>query len=332
SNLLAYLRHLAYHDGLKDKIRGSFLGRQYEDLDFVPDDSVLAFCFKGDVPEEADPSSGTIYYPFGFNLSQKKAVENAFLRKISIIEGPPGTGKTQTILNLLANIVMRGQTAAVVSGNNSATHNIEEKLRKYGVDFLCAFLGSRENRDAFLAAPKPLPDMTDWGLEPKAKMALKERLAILSSELNEALEMRNRIAALHEECAALRTEQTHFLAGFPAAESLEKADSAFDRLDSSEVLALLASCEAEFEKRSSLSFWKRILVFFRFGVWDGGFFRKSPAEIGILLRKLFYTLRLAEVTQESAALEAKLEGWDFKNKTDEYADGSMRLFRDAVAE
>ncbi|WP_189022528.1 AAA domain-containing protein [Paenibacillus albidus] len=39
-------------------------------------------------------------------LSQKIALDQAFRSKISIIEGPPGTGKTQTILNILANLAV----------------------------------------------------------------------------------------------------------------------------------------------------------------------------------------------------------------------------------
>lgn len=60
-------------------------------------------------------------FPFGFNISQKQAVDKALENNLSIIEGPPGTGKTQTILNIIANAVIRGESVAVVSSNNSAT-------------------------------------------------------------------------------------------------------------------------------------------------------------------------------------------------------------------
>jgi len=82
-------------------------------------------------------------YPFGFNISQKTAVENALKNPLTIIEGPPGTGKTQTILNIIANAIMRNESVAVVSNNNSATRNVEEKLEQYKVDFIAAYLGSR---------------------------------------------------------------------------------------------------------------------------------------------------------------------------------------------
>ena len=91
-----------------------------------------------------------VIYPFGLNQSQKLAVERALSSKISIIQGPPGTGKTQTILNIIANVVRSGQTVAVVSNNNSATHNVAEKLEKKNAAFLTAFLGSLANKQKFL--------------------------------------------------------------------------------------------------------------------------------------------------------------------------------------
>ncbi len=60
-----------------------------------------------------------VYYSFGCNASQKAAVEAALTHQVSIIQGPPGTGKTQTILNIIANLLMKGKTVLVVSNNNS---------------------------------------------------------------------------------------------------------------------------------------------------------------------------------------------------------------------
>lgn len=63
--------------------------------------------------------------------------------QISIIEGPPGTGKTQTILNIIANLICQNKTIAMLSNNNSATQNVFEKLSSSGFDFICATLGKK---------------------------------------------------------------------------------------------------------------------------------------------------------------------------------------------
>lgn len=92
-----------------------------------------------------------VILPFSSNQSQKLAVKNAIENELSVIEGPPGTGKTQTILNIVANCILRGQTVAVVSGNNSATQNVYDKFVKEGYGFQNAFLGNDENVNDFFS-------------------------------------------------------------------------------------------------------------------------------------------------------------------------------------
>lgn len=52
---------------------------------------------------EKHNSNGVKIFPFGANSSQITAIDHALESQISIIEGPPGTGKTQTILNMRIN-------------------------------------------------------------------------------------------------------------------------------------------------------------------------------------------------------------------------------------
>ncbi len=153
TDILAYYRELAKVSPLRTDKGESLLSLKYRHLDRLSNGSILysylypkSLTFKKDL--EA-PTSWLIY-PFGCNLSQQKAIQIAIQNPASLIQGPPGTGKTQTILNVIANLVLQGKKVAVVSSNNSATANVLEKLKKFDLGFLCAFLGSDPNKEAFI--------------------------------------------------------------------------------------------------------------------------------------------------------------------------------------
>lgn len=114
----------------------------------------LANYFKMNNNLENKNNKECLIFPFGCNSSQYKAVLNAINNKLSVIEGPPGTGKTQTILNIIANIIVRNMNTQVVSNNNAAIENIEEKLKKYNLDFIVALLGKSENKSIFIENQK----------------------------------------------------------------------------------------------------------------------------------------------------------------------------------
>lgn len=121
--------------------------RQLEKVVSHPDTALHAYCTGENQSRE---QLRHFIYPFGINASQLKAVEQAFASQISLIEGPPGTGKTQTILNIVANILLQGKTIAILSNNNAAVDNVYEKLQKSGLDYLVAKLGSSETVKPFL--------------------------------------------------------------------------------------------------------------------------------------------------------------------------------------
>jgi superfamily I DNA and/or RNA helicase len=72
------------------------------------------------------------------NASQMEAVDNGNERVISVISGPPGTGKSFTIANLAAEKVSKGQSVLITSKNKEALDVIEDKIRSnIGIENLC---------------------------------------------------------------------------------------------------------------------------------------------------------------------------------------------------
>lgn len=112
----------------KEEEENGILSQIYESINFVDSGSAASCYLNPETHPLLQLNHGDLIYPFGCNVSQKKAVKNAFESQMSVVQGPPGTGKTQTILNIIANIVCQGKTVLVVSNNNSATANIQEKL------------------------------------------------------------------------------------------------------------------------------------------------------------------------------------------------------------
>ena len=144
--ILNYFKELSKYVKIVDEKTGEeryLLEKQYNKFT-IPEKSVLKYYLNG-INTEGQLKEKVNIYPFNFNISQKQAVENVNKSNISVIKGPPGTGKTQTILNIIANLVANNKTIALVSGNNEATRNVKEKLDKNGYGFIVAELGKDDN-------------------------------------------------------------------------------------------------------------------------------------------------------------------------------------------
>ncbi|MFA9378274.1 MAG: AAA domain-containing protein [Lachnotalea sp.] len=144
-NYFEYFKCIADKVSIRTDEGKKILSDQFEKIDFISPKTALATYFNPDDKIMKSTLSSNIYFPFGCNLSQMQAVSNALSNKISIIEWPPGTGKTQTILNIIANAIINNKTVAVVSNNNSAIDNVFEKLQNNGLDFIAAPSGKSDN-------------------------------------------------------------------------------------------------------------------------------------------------------------------------------------------
>lgn len=122
--ILEYLRDISKYTSENQK-EEAFLKKEIEKLTFIHPESILSRYLNRQPIEQRIPNTEDIIFPFNFNLSQKAALENAFKNSISIIEGPPGTGKTQTILNIIANIVaIQEKSVAIVSNKGMASYQL----------------------------------------------------------------------------------------------------------------------------------------------------------------------------------------------------------------
>lgn len=206
-NIFSYFKKLADLNELRSEDGSSLLSNNYSKVDFISKKTVLTRFLSPSTSQENLQSVATeLIFPFGCNNSQFVATKSAMENQISLIQGPPGTGKTQTILNILSNILYRDQTALVVSNNNSAIANISEKLAQpeISLDFLTATLGSRENKELFLNNQSTiLPDYL-----PEFSNDINKDINM--NDLVQVFAIKEQEADIKSELALIETEYKHF--------------------------------------------------------------------------------------------------------------------------
>lgn len=301
-----------------DKVIAENVLRQLNALPSCADTALYAYCTGQNGRQE---QSGHFIFPFGINESQLHAVERAFTSQISLIEGPPGTGKTQTILNIIANILLRGKNVAVVSNNNAAVANVCEKLGKSGLDYLVAELGSKENREAFFASPRSRPLAA---LEPVPPM---ERIQIVLQQLKGYLSARNAVAQLQIEIDELEVERRYLRQwqqdnDVPAPVALDKYKlSPQKTADLMAYLTHLAGDRVKIKQRIELLLNFRIL---RIKPFDNRDKRKSTFT-GLQLH--YYDKALQDRKATLATHEQALRMGNYQALLDELTSASMKYLK-----
>ena len=322
--ILAYLREISRYTA-NDPAEEAFLKQEMDQLTFVHPESVLGQYLNRQPVENRTPPMDGIIFPFRFNLSQKSALENALTHSMSVIEGPPGTGKTQTILNILANLVaIHGKSVAVVSNNNEAVKNVIEKMTKKGYSFLTALLGKKKNQDAFFAE-LPVPHTDDWNC-PEEKKELVQMIESLNVRLNTLLKLDRKRAQLKQELRAWQLEQEHFNEYYSRQNVVEIEKLPLLRANSDRIISFLAetSLAKEREYTEKLMYKLRMLIKYR------GAFRKlqrQEASVLLLLERVFYQKQIQKLENDVESLEDQLNGTSFDALLEQHQHVSEKLFR-----
>ncbi len=321
TDVFNYLKEVANLLKIKVDDDSSFLGNQFDSMIDINKQSIL-HQFVNQKYTRVQNDTDNIILPFGFNISQEKATRKAIYNKMSLIEGPPGTGKTQTILNIIANAIIKDKTIAIVSNNNSATVNVQEKLDEYGLSFISAFLGSRENKEKFLETQLgSYPDMEDWAL-PTSKLntyyytlkgALKE-LLLLNEKINQKSELTLQLKDVN-------TEYKHFTSEYTDIDY--KDNKSLARLSSETILDLIE--EIKTYKKATRFF--KILFYFKYRVTYESVFFKSRENTIEELNNWYYINQIKRLKSRISDISRVLESNNFEDKKNNYQRMSMKFFK-----
>jgi hypothetical protein len=304
----------------------SFLAKVYDNFDFIHPESVLsAYLNRSPICSRQAPQDEFIF-PFRFNLSQKSALEKALTHSVSVIEGPPGTGKTQTILNILANLTaVLGKSVGVVSFNNEAVKNIKDKLDKQKYGFLVANLGRTEKRRAFFEN-LPAIEVAEWN-HGDSLSELQSRVKTLNGLLAQLLADDNRRAQLRQKLVAFQLEQQHFEQYYLAQQLEDIKKLPFYTASSSQVVEYLADVMLEEKLQPGLKFLHKLKLLFKYKEFRWGKLKTGEIDVLLRLQRKFYELKIRELDNECKNLEEKLKQHSFISLQDEHQRLSERIFQ-----
>ena len=102
----------------------------------------------GPMPQPRDIDSryvpGDLFHPLPADSSQLAAIMAASEGHDLVIVGPPGTGKSQTIANLIAQCLAVGKTVLFVAEKTAALDVVHRRLREHGLGVCCVELHSNK--------------------------------------------------------------------------------------------------------------------------------------------------------------------------------------------
>jgi hypothetical protein len=280
----------------------------YRSLQHVDPDSVLASYLNGQAPERRDAPQW-LAFPFACNLSQQEAVRQSLSHSMSVIEGPPGTGKTETILNLIANIVTADLgSVGVVSFSNKAVENVGEKLEARGFGHIVAELGNNEKLRAFLDAQDAREARVKEFLHrASTQPSSLSELTDVSWRLTGALEAQRRRAELRDRIDDYALERRHFQRQLQTNTAPDLGNLPLLRRSAARIIEFLAETQID-QETGRPSLLRRVRRYFRYGSSRG--LDPADSEVVLALQAAFYERRITELEQQLADMERSLAAQD----------------------
>ena len=198
-------------------------------------DTSLSYFFgsipKRDVSKEDTANQITEVVPL--NHEQRSAVKSAFRDDLTVVTGPPGTGKSQIVTTVIANAWMRQQSVLFASHNHKAVEVVEDRVKDLAGKRLMVRTGrragGRELRNEIISylanalesavTEQDRQDLSDTHDEIKQ---LENKRKAVWKALEDVRVSRNRVYQLDEEIPRLKSERANLDKRFVAAQKLRE--------------------------------------------------------------------------------------------------------------
>ena len=148
------------------------------------------------------------------NIEQDEAIRHALHAPLTIVTGPPGTGKSQVVANLIVNLVHKGKNAIFSSKNNKAVDVVEQRTNALGERPIMLRLGGKrdftqiaEYLRRLLHAPKPTPaQLQEFNSAKRQYEALLAEKSIVLKQQQAAIEASNHLTRTEKQIVGIKNK------------------------------------------------------------------------------------------------------------------------------
>lgn len=207
----SFAKYLMWKDLVdrSEALKNSRIVRHLIETPRDPYPSEIGFVEQDSLDRDYAPSD--LLVPLSADASQMSAIATAELGKDFIIIGPPGTGKSQSISNMIAHLLGKGKTVLFVSEKTAALEVVYRRLDEVGLGRFCLELHSNKAkktdvlnqlRDSWESASEQTVDA--WKAEAVKLRTLRDRLNKLVDHLH--MKRRNGLSAHYAIGVKIRDE------------------------------------------------------------------------------------------------------------------------------
>jgi very-short-patch-repair endonuclease/ATP-dependent exoDNAse (exonuclease V) alpha subunit len=147
------------------------------------------------------------------NSEQRQAVRQALSNPLTVITGPPGTGKSQVVMSILVNAARQGKTVLFASKNNKAVDVVETRVNALGPRPVLLRLGANQYQSrlaeylaSLLAASATADDHERYRENEAIHAGLQQRSDALGADLQTLVDLRNALDRLEQQVEPIRQE------------------------------------------------------------------------------------------------------------------------------
>jgi len=147
------------------------------------------------------------------NSEQRQAVRQALSNPLTVITGPPGTGKSQVVTSILVNAARRGKTVLFASKNNKAVDVVETRVNSLGPRPVLLRLGPNQYQArladylvSLLAASATADDHELYRECEAAHAQLQQRSDALDAAFQAVVQLRNEVDAFEQRVEQARLD------------------------------------------------------------------------------------------------------------------------------